>query len=547
MFREPSNRRLAALGAIALAAVVALVVLLLAGSGSKTPARVTLHKRHTPLISIFEGDAQVGTDPLAALKLLRSFGVDRVRVFVPWGALDSRPAIAPDPTSRKPPPGFDTTNPSAYPPSDWAQYDAIDRAAAQVGIGLYFELGPPAPLWAVTRGAPPHVNPNVWKVSARQFGRFVRAVGTRYSGSYAPPGSSIPLPRVNFWGLWNEPNYGVDLAPQAVDHGAVEVAPMFYRRMVDAGWSALNATGHGRDTILIDELAPRGVISGVGNANGMMPLRFLRALYCVDSSYRLLTGTAAIERGCPSTASASARFAADNPPLFEATGVSIHPYPQAQAPNVRTPGFPDYADLPVMHNVERVLDRLQLAYGSHHRFPIYSTEYGYKTNPPYTLGGVPVKTAAYYLNWAEYISWRDPRIRSYSQYLLTDPPPTGSSEFDTGLETFDRRPKLTLDAYRMPLYLPVRKVTPSRPLEVWGCVRPAPQARRQTHRPQEAEIQFQRAGAGSYATVSDVRVQRRSCYFDVAVKFPGPGLVRLRWVDQKGEALHSRNVSLAAG
>jgi len=30
--------------------------------------------------------------------------------------------------------------------------------------------------------------------------------------------------------------------------------------------------------------------------------------------------------------------------------------------------------------------------------------------------------AAAYLNWSEYISWRDPRIRAYNQYLLTDPP-----------------------------------------------------------------------------------------------------------------------------
>ena len=30
--------------------------------------------------------------------------------------------------------------------------------------------------------------------------------------------------------------------------------------------------------------------------------------------------------------------------------------------------------------------------------------------------------AASYLNWAEYLTWRDPRIRSYDQYLLIDPP-----------------------------------------------------------------------------------------------------------------------------
>ena len=160
-----------------------------------------------------------------------------------------------------------------------------------------------------------------------------------------------------------------------------------------------------------------------GNFSGMVPLRFVRALYCADSSFRLYRGAAATERGCPATAAASKTFPAQHPILFHASGFSVHPYPQGQLPpNVPTSIEPDYADLPALPNLERTLDRLQGLYGSSEHFPLYSTEFGYQTNPPEKIArAVSVSTAALYLNWAEYISWRDPRIRSYDQYLLSDP------------------------------------------------------------------------------------------------------------------------------
>ncbi len=95
--------------------------------------------------------------------------------------------------------------------------------------------------------------------------------------------------------------------------------------MVDAAWTALQQTGHGGDTILFGELAPAGIHSGsIGNFNSMPPLRFLRALYCVDAAYKPLTGEQAALRGCPTTAAASARFAAQNPALFHASGIAVH-------------------------------------------------------------------------------------------------------------------------------------------------------------------------------------------------------------------------------
>ncbi len=506
--------------------------LLTSGCGSSaSPARPL---SRPPLISIFESGPQLRADPAATLDTLHRLGVGVVKVFVPWEE------VAPDAASPVPPKGFAAADPAAYPAASWAPFDAIVRDAAARGIAVDLTVNAP-PLWAAGPGAPqPGPDPQ-WKPSARALGKFMRALGTRYSGSYTPPGASAPLPRVNFWSIWNEPNYGPDLAPQAIDNSTVEVSPALYRGLLDASWSALQATGHGRDTILIGELAPRGQSGGghPGNFDGMVPLRFLRALYCVDGSLAPLRGAAATARQCPPTAAGSSAFRARHPALFEATGVADHPYGQGMVPpNVVTPDEPDFADLPAIPKLESTLDQLQAAYGSHRHLPIYSTEFGYPTNPPERLAAASTPTrAALYLNWAEYISWRDPRIASYDQYQLIDPARTKDT-FATGLEFANGTPKATYAAYRMPLFLPVSTGARGHQLEVWGSVRPA----HSLSAPQPVQIQFRPATGGGFKPVRSVALIDRYGYFDVMQAFPGSGTVRLSWSYPDGQTIHSRDV-----
>ena len=416
------------------------------------------------------------------------------------------------------------------------------RDLKAAGIGIDMAIDPPPPRWAEGRGAPDPATQTEWKPNAREFGEFVRAVGTRYSGHYVPAASTKPLPDVDFWSIWNEPDLGIHMAPEAIDHSTVEVAPRYYRAFVDEAWSAFGATGHAHDTVLIGELAPAGIRygSGVGNFNSMPPLRFLRALYCVDSSYKPLQGEAATVRGCPATAAGSARFAAQNPGLFHASGVAWHPYPQGLPPNKITPNEPDYAELAAAGNVENVLDRLQRVYGSTAKFPLWSTEFGYQTTPPDTESGtVRPEEAGYYLNWAEYLTWLDPRQKSYDQYLLSDPP---AGNFATGLLTASGAPKPGFDAYRMPLFLPVTTTQNGQPLDVWGCIRPAPDAARATHRTQYARIQFSSGGGAPFKTVQTVPITNEHGYFEVRHRFPGSGEVRLAWSYPHGPEIHSRTV-----
>ncbi len=258
----------------------------------------------------------------------------------------------------------------------------------------------------------------------------------------------------------------------------------------------------------------------------MVPLRFIRALYCVDGSLHPLQGTAATLRGCPATAAGSKAFPSQHPGLFHATGFAVHPYPQGQVtPNTATPNEPDYADLPKLPSLEATLDGAVAAYGSNTRFPIYDTEFGYQTNPPEKIArAISPTLAAYYMNWAEYISWSDPRVASWDQYLLTDPPPP--SNFDTGLEFANGTPKDPMyDAFRIPLYLPHPSGKKGQPLEVWGGVRPA----RYVKSPQVAMIQFAPSSGAAFKTIQRVTVTDAYGYFDTQVTFPSSGVVRIAW------------------
>lgn len=505
----------------------------------------------------FQDDALLRGDPAGTLDRLRPLGVARLRVFVAWSS------IAPDPLSTRRPSHFVASDPASYPAAKWAVWDTIVREAATRSIGLDIVLTGGAPLWATGRDAPPPRKVHSqWKPSAREFGQFVRAIGERYSGDYDPgarkldPASANDLPPVDYWAIWNEPDYGPWLAPQGTHHSTVEYAARMYRGLLDAAWSGLQATGHGYDTILFGELAPRGS-NNFGLFSGTKPLRFLRALYCVDSAYRPLRGMAAALRGCPTSAPGRRGFRRAHPALFNASGISDHPYSQSSPPNVEASPDREFTSLADLEQLERSADRLQRAYGSSMRMPLYLTEYGYITSPPKHSTRkrryVSPATAAYYMNWAEYLAWRDPRVMTISQYLLLDPVrPNASNDyggFASGLMLRNGSHKATYDAYRIPIYMPVTRTrSAGRRLEIWGAARPAGFAFDDTSADQSVAIQFQPYSQGPFVTLATVPITNASGYLDVRQALPSSGSVRLQWsYPNGGGAIHSRTVRVAVG
>jgi hypothetical protein len=497
-------------------------------------------------VAILQDDVQLYANPIGTLQQLRHLGVQMVRVYVRWSL------FAPSPNSHHRP-RFNASDPNAYPARNWVALDAIVRGAAARGIQVMLVPTGFAPLWA--QGPNPgryggrYDSYFAWEPSAGQFGAFVHAVGARYSGRFDSPGTATPLPKVTVWELYNEPNFGEDLAPQAIDGSSVLYAPRMYRALADAAWSALRATGHARDTVVIGSLAAAGaqLRAGAHRPQGLpgtygetKPLAFVRELYCLNSSFGRYLGVAAAIRGCPTTPAGYSRFRAEHPVLFDSSGFSDHPYVLSKGlpPTESASTDPSYAEFSQLPRFAATLDRIQRLYGSRKRFPIWNTEYGYITCPPNcNHGNVSPATAAAYLNWAEYLSWRNPRIVSTMQYLLDDPSPTvGTPErggFASGLVFFPSvhagAVKLTYDAYRLPIFLPVLRTRRGRSLTVWGDVRPAPYAVADGDGPQHAQIQFAPGSSNSWSTVATVRVTNPRGYFQAAVRFPSSGSVRILW------------------
>ncbi len=540
-----------------LAAIVGVIAAVSTVAGLPAPAAASVTQ-----LSIIQDSPRVLSDSIGTLATFRALGVSTVRVIVVWSQ------VAPGWEGRTPPRNFDATDPGAYPAANWAPYDAIVKIAAADGITVDFTLSGGAPRWAEGPGIPPAALDNpywAWRPSAQAFGQFVQAVGERYSGTFVPRGQVAPLPRVSFWAIWNEPNFGEDLGPQAVNGSTVALGPSMYRNLVGRAWNALQATGHGADTILIGEFAPWGLSlratpkrpQGLPGSFGQTkPLRFLRTLYCLDSGYRPLRGSAARSVGCPTTRAGSRAFRRGNPALFDATGLADHPYPHDQPPAIETNRDPDIAPFPRLPNLERAVDHVQRVYGSPRKLPIYNTEYGYITHPPNRGPFVSPATAAFYLNWEEYLSWRQPRVASTMQYPLYDPPGgqtnAGDGGFTSGLLFANGREKPSFAAYRLPLYLPFTATRRGRSLEVWGCVRPARYAIFDTGSPQSAQIQFAPRGSGGFTTVQTVLVgDPDNCYFDVRIGFPSSGTVRLAYTyppvgasPPAGTTVYSRSVAV---
>jgi hypothetical protein len=513
--------------------------------------------------SIFMDDSELALGRAeqteTTMAVLHELGVDRVRVSLFWNL------VAPDPDSRSRP-AFGAggpTDPAAYSASGWDRYDRVVAAARRYGVGVLFTITGPGPIWATSD---PARDDPVREPSPADFRDFVTAVGRRYSGDYAderpqpqpaPPQGGLPLfppedgaspqpppgvlPRVDHWATWNEPNQPGWLRPQT--RAGIPTSPRLYRGLQDAAYEGLRASGHGGDTYLLGETAPRGGSQG-SEVTPMRPLVFIRDLYCLDRRLRRYRGRRASSRGCPTDRAGRRRFSKAHPGLFNATGWAHHPYALEVAPDVKDRAR-DQVTLSVLGRLTRTLDRIFRRYGQGRRVPIWLTEYGYQTNPPDPIIGVSWARQAAYLNRAEDIAYRNPRVWSTAQFLLVDDGPNTKvpprnirywgSTFQSGLVTREGLRKPAFASYQRAI--DVTREHGGR-LRIFGQLRPAAPNARLT-----AAIELRRTGARSYRTVRTVTVSSLRNYLVAHVRAKA-GWWRLAW--QVGtEVLHSRPVRIS--
>ncbi len=546
-----------------------LAIAVLAAIGVAAPAGAATDQEamfQDDAMLVYPSRAEVGH----TLDTLQALGVDRIRVTVYWRL------VAPNADSQSHPAfAGGEGDPNSYPKANWKRYDDLVRLAYDRGIGVNFDVAGPAPDWA-SSGLGGYANP-----SAGDFGAFVQAVGARYTGAFTPPPDQqnapppppknpnplpVPLPslgdsntqqvsaqsdgtlpRVNYWSFYNEPNQRVFMMPQYVNRH--EASPRIYRGLVDAGWKGLAATGHGGDFVIVGDTAPKGGGERDPAAN-MRPLRFVRALYCVGSRLRPLTGATARALGCPDRNQVR-DFPAQHPALFHAAGYAHHPYSLLTPPAIpsRNPDDVGMADLGRLSSaLRRIFGAYRVGGGG---LAIFNTEFGYQSRPPDPFG-FPQPLQAAYINQAEYMSYVNPRVRSTHQFLLEDAPPYTQfpansyqywGSFQTGLLEHDGKVKQALAAYRMPIFIPAARRRHAGIFRVWGGARPAPNGSRQT-----LQVQYRRNVRGAkWRTRKSVTTRRIRNYVDTHVRLTHTGAVRLRWAKPGGGVLFSRAAGVRIG
>ncbi len=426
------------------------------------------------------------------LRELKGLGVTTVRLTVPWRA------FAPGRRATRQPSGFkDPTDASQYDPIVFDLHDHVLRVADRLGIKVLFNVTGGAPLWATATRRGKHVGLQ-YKPSSTQYRRFMQMLGTRYDGTHTDENQGrLRIPRVEQWSLWNEPNQGAQLQPQWERNSKkrlVPVAPRIYRGLAQNGISALQATGHGKDTILLGETAPRGVNRRT-TTGSLRPVPFLAGVLCLDpKTLKTLRGRASSDQGC-TTRSARRRL--------DVSAYGHHPYSIVSSPATPDRNTDDIT-LADSARLGRLLDAGARNRRLPARLPYWWTEYGWQTLPPDPIRGVDPALQAEWIAEAEKQTRDDPRTAALTQFLLVDDLPRdepGQTEqrkwgtYQTGIRLADGTAKPGYDAYRMPFVIaPGTKAGGTVP--VWGLVRPVNGG--DVKEPGTAQLQFRAPGADGF-------------------------------------------------
>jgi hypothetical protein len=440
-----------------------------------TALPVTAAHANSTQTTLFEAPVQLLNDSTrdATLAELQGLGVKAIREIVTWKDV----APSPDATQK---PSFDATDPNAY---NWGIFDRLVAAARARGMRMYFTLTGPVPVWA-TAGKTDHVTRPI----ASEFGAFATAAG-RHFGNL-----------ISWWSIWNEPNHPLFLDPQYVN--GKPYSGKLYRPLLIAAVNGLRSAGI-TAPILMGETAP------TGSAHDVTPLTFLQQTLCLNSSYHKV----------------------GNCPKINISGYATHPYTTAAGP-FHAPPAGDVM-IGVLSRLTTALDKAARAGAIPAHLPLYLTEFGTQSFPD-KIAGVSLPKQSDYRSIAEWIAYHNPRVKTFSQYLLVDSSPDFSVPansinrypgFESGLYLYPgTKKKPAYDSFRTPLVARQRGGTVS----LWGLVRPAAG-------PGTVTVLYARAGSSKYRTLKRVHYGS-SGYWTASARFVKGTRYRLRWRDAAGQS-----------
>ena len=346
-----------------LSATVVLAVL--AAGAPAAPSSARLVK------GIYDETQVLYGNPDRTFPMLKQLGTKAIRVNLYWGGRFG--------ASIAPPSGLSPEQPENF---DWSLYDRVVTYAARFGIQVYFSIYG-TPDWA---NADQGLN-----VPPRQFKaleNFAFIAATRYGGRFFTD-EGIRLPAVTHWIAWNEPNNPLFLKNQFkrragrwVIQSAIDYAKIC-NAVVAGVRRARIESGARRSQVACGVTGPRGNNIAASFRPSVSPIPFVRAMKAAGA-----TG-------------------------FDA--YAHHPYYGNPSETPSTP--PSSRQAITLGNIDVLIAEVTRLWGAKR---IWITEYGYQTNPPDRVFGVPPKTQAKYLAQAWAIAKKNPRIDTFFWFLLRD-------------------------------------------------------------------------------------------------------------------------------
>ena len=234
-------------------------------------------------------------------------------------------------------------------------------------------------LWGTPKWANGGKTPNYLPTKMADFQNFAKAVASRYSGRN--PG----YPFVRFYGIWNESNLGLFLAPQYNASGAI-VGPAAYAKLAAAGYAGIKA-GSSKALVAVGETSSNGRDKKkAGASDSVSPGKFAELVAKANRKLK-----------------------------FDAWAQHPYPYPVSQKPtqkvkwpNVTLASFPQF---------ETSLD----TWFHRKNIPVWITEYGQETKPGEPRGVTEAKQAAY-VTQAINLAKQDPRVPMFIWFVMRDSP-----------------------------------------------------------------------------------------------------------------------------
>ena len=392
-------------------------------------------------------------------------------------------SIAPRQTSAS----FDPKDPGD-PEYKWGTLDLAVRDARAHGFKVMV-LITRAPKWAEGADEPGDSQAGTWKPCPGAIGDFGTAIARRYSGQFVDPSAPDdgPLPAVNLFELWAEPNLSDNLTPQW--EGGEPSSPDHYRRMLNAFYSAVQKQNP-KSEVVTGGLAPYGDDPSPGGQR-MRPLAFFRELLC-------LRGRKALE---PTQCKSKAKFdvLAHNPITFPggANYSAVHPDDVTAA------------DLGNVAKALRAAERGNTI-GTPGRHPLWATEFWWASDPP----SDEAHTAAWQarnIEQALYNYWKAGASAAF-QLRISDEAADGGFVGATGLYFGDGDPKPSLTAFRFPF---VTERKSDKKVVAWGRA------------PVSGKLTIEEKAGNSWRKVHGEKVKAGDV-FTADLKFKGKAKLRAR-------------------